>query len=501
MSRAARRLLAALAPLLAVALVAGCRPAGMAEADGLGGALGGGRTTSPPPPPAPLATDGGRTGPGVVASGGPDAPYNYAPTVLLDHGRYRMWWCSQLPGVGQPGDDVVYAEAGGPDGPFAAPDGRPADPVFHGEGGGFDAVHTCDPSVIGVGGMYYLYYTGAAGDRARGNAIGVAVSRDGITWARAAGGQPIVLPSEEVARENTYGAGQPSALYLDGWYYLMFTDTTGRAAGWNGAGQFVLRARDPVFATDRQVLTGSGFTPASGAKGPRTRSIVDAFSADWMWVDALNAFAVAHETAQGTTITFWDRDFTRNPYQPVLVGGAWREGPGLVRRPDGHAPVSTDDPCGRVPVDVVRATRDGAAPTDLAHFGIDLRGIAGCADPGRAAAVLDGYAVPSPQRTVDLVIGGVLVRVDRRSVAAALAVRVLDARPPGVDGLRIAAHLAAAVPAVRADGRPVGLLLDDGRLWPVPSADVATLNSSAVQQVSPERWDGYPRGTDLAAPR
>jgi hypothetical protein len=500
-SRALRRAALAMVPLLVVVLTAGCRAESMAQADVLGGALDGGRTATPPPPPAPLATDRPRASNGVVASGGPDAPYNYAPTVLLDQGRYRMWWCSQLPGVGQPGDDVVYAEAANPDGPFAAPDGRPGAPVFHGAGGGFDAVHTCDPSVIAVGGMYYLYYTGAAGDHGHGNAIGVAVSRDGITWTRSAGGQPIVLPSGEVARDNAYGAGQPSALYLDGWYYLMFTDTTGKAAGWNGAGQFVLRARDPVFSTDRQALTDSGFVPVSGATWPRARSIVDAFSADWMWVDALDAFAVAHETAEGTTLTFWDRDFTRNPYRPVVVGGAWREGPGLVRRADGHAPVPAEDPCGRVPVDLVRATRDGAGPTDLAHFGIDLRGLSGCADPRRAAAVLDGYAVPSPERTVDLVINGVLVRVDRRSVAAALAVRVLDERPAGVNGLPVAARLHSGAPAVRADGRPVGLLLDDGRLWAVGGQDVAALNSSTVQQIPPDRWDTYRAGADLAAPR
>jgi hypothetical protein len=417
-SRARRRLVAVpalLATVLVAVLVAGCRPAALPRvADGLGGALDATRKASPLALPVPLATDRGRGGTGVVASGGPAAPYNYGPTVLVQGGRYRMWWCSQLPGVGAPGDDVLYAESSSPDGPFTGPDGRPATPVFTGGGTGFDAVHTCDPSVISVGGLTYLYYTGAAGDHARGNAIGVAVSRDGLTWAPAAGGQPIVLPADDVTRENAYGAGQPSAVYLDGWYYLMFTDTTGRAGGWNGAGQFVIRAKDPVFRSGVQVLTDSGFAAVSDAKAPRTRSIVDAFSADWMWVDALGAFAVAHETAEGTTITFWDRDFTWHPYQPVVVGGPWREGPGLVRRPDGHAPVSVGDPCGRVPVDLVRATRDAPAPTDLAHFGIDLHRVTGCRD----AAVRNGYALPAPPGTVDLV-GGALVRVERRSVADA----------------------------------------------------------------------------------
>src|SRR5205085_2230886 len=161
-------------------------------------------------------------------------------------------------------------------------------------------------------------------------------------------------------------------LYLDGWYYLMFTDTTGRASGWNGAGQFVVRAKDPVFSSGLQALTDARFAAVSGAKSARTPSLVDAFRADWMWVDALNASAVA-----------------------------------------------------------------------------------GCPDAQRTAAVLDGYALPSPQRTIDLVVAGALVRIDRRSVADALAVRILEERPAGADGMHVAAHLAPGVAAVQAEGRPV----------------------------------------------
>ena len=98
---------------------------------------------------AALATDRARQSDGPVVSGGSAAPYNYAPSVLLDDGQYRVWWCSQVPGVEVPGDDVLTSSAAGLNGPF--PDGVP---VFHGSGGGFDALHTCDPSVIRVDGIY-----------------------------------------------------------------------------------------------------------------------------------------------------------------------------------------------------------------------------------------------------------------------------------------------------------------------------------------------------------
>jgi hypothetical protein len=439
----------------------------------------------------PLITDAYRAEGNVVAAAGENAQYNYAPSLMLDGGRVRMWWCSQLVSAAPPGDDVLYAEADSVAGPFDY--GRA---VFGGTGGGFDGRHTCDPSVVRVGGVYYLYYTGAASDHGMGNAIGLATSPDGVTWTRANGGQPIVTSSFEVSRTNIYGAGQPSAVYLDGWFYLLFTDTNGRGALGNGAGQFVLRSPDPSFASGVESLGPKGFHPGLG----RDRLIVDAFSADWMWVDAMNAFAIAHETANGTTITFWDKDFTTNPYQPVLIAGPWQEGPGLLRQPDGHAPITAADPCGRVRIDLVRATRDQAEPTDLKHFGLDLKDVQGCADRTSALTTLTGFAVPSPQRTLDLVLAGKLFRVDRRSVAEALGATIMATRPKGLDAVEPTAQVVAGAQAVRAQGRGVGLLLGN-RLYPVPSAAAAEANSSAIADVLPSTWDAYSPGLVLAVSR
>lgn len=460
-------------------------------------------TPTPVPPPltdpVTLEVAAGRQSPGVVAAGSGDAPYNYAPSVLLDGGRYRMWWCSQLGVANPPGDDILLAESTSMDGPFAGPDGSGGTPVYSGSTNGFDAVHTCDPSVVKVAGTYYLYYTGAAGDHAHGNAIGLATSTDGRVWRRANGGQPLVTASRNVNRGNTYGAGQPSVVYVGGYFYLMFTDTTGQASGHNGAGQFVLRSPDPAFRKKVEALSNSGFKPVADTSA-RPRSVVDAFSADWMWVDSLAAFAIAHETRDGTTITFWDIGFRFQPYKPLLVPGPWREGPGLVRRADGHAVVSPDNPCGKVAIDLVRATVEApAGPSNLRHFGVDAVGFDACEDPTRTVLALDGFAVPSPARTVDLVRGGKIVRFDRRSVAEQLAVRVLDTRPRGLDEVEVAAHISAGVPARKAAGRGVAFLIND-RLWPISSESVATANSSVTLGISPQEWDAYERGFDLVGP-
>lgn len=496
-----RRLLAA---LLAAALTAGCTASEAAPVPVPGAPV---PSAAPAPrpvapterDPVPLTTRADRRSSEVVAAGTGDAPYNYAPSVLRDGDRYRMWWCSQLGVADPPGDDILLAESRSVDGPFRGPDGRGGTPVFSGRANSFDAVHTCDPSVLKVGGTYYLYYTGAAGNHAHGNAIGLATSPDGRVWTRANGGLPLVTASRDVKRDNTYGTGQPSVVYLDGLFYLMFTDTTGEGAGRNGAGQFVLRSPDPTFGRDVEALGTSGFraVPDTSARG---RSVVDAFSADWMWVDALAAFAIAHETRDGTTITFWDWGFRFHPYRPLLLPGSWREGPGLVRRADGHAVVSLDNPCGKVAIDLVRATREApAGPSDLRHFGLDVVDFDACREPARAVLALDGFAVPSPMRTVDLVVGGKIVRFDRRSVAEKLAVRVLARRPPSLDQVEIAAHVTPGVPAQTAPGRGTAFVIDD-RLWRIASTDVAAANSSDTIPMTAQEWDAYERGLDLVGP-
>lgn len=444
--------------------------------------------------PVTLEVDNERSSEDVVGAGGEDAVYNYGPSVMRDGDQTRMWWCSQYGSSEPAGDDILYGEADSADGPFVSPSGSAAEVALSGDPGNFDGVHTCDPSVIRVDGTYYLYYTGAAGHHGQDNAIGVATSSDGRHWTRS-GTEPVVTSSQDVDRDNAYGTGQPSAVYLDGWFYLMFTDTTGEATDWNGAGQFLLRARDPTFSEGVEVAGTSGFEPVSDTDASRTHSLVNAFSADLMWVDALEAFAIAHQTDEGTTVMFWDYEFANRPYDPIVIPSEWEEGPGLVRRPDGHAPVSREDPCGRIPIDVIHATviGSGDAPTDLRRFGIDVHSVPACDNDERALALLDGVTMPSPERTMDVVVDGKVLRVDRRSVAEELAHDLLPARLPILDRLSVDGRVAAGAPAVRTPERGTGLLLN-GKLWPLGSTGALELNDSVAESVTRGEWDSYPTG-------
>jgi hypothetical protein len=443
----------------------------------------------PPRDKLKLAVENGRQSPGTVVAGVGDAVYNYAPAVMLDGGKVRTWWCSQM-GVAQPnGDDILYSEGPSPDGPFTT-----ARPVFSGSGGSFDAMHTCDPSLIKIGDTYYLYYTGASRDNhANGSSVGVATSKDGVNWTRANNGQAILGTSNDIIRENTYGAGQQSAIYLDGWVYLLFTDTTGFAAATNGAGQYVLRSKDPLFTKGVESLGPQGFKPVQKTNEARTRSVVEAFSADWMWIDAASTFAIAHSTDEGTTITFWNREFTRHPFDPVVISGPWKEGPGLVRTPEGHAPIHPGGPCDRVALDVLRATTNGGsgAPTNISHFGIDALGLNGCATPDEAK-VLDGFSVPSPERTADVVVNGKVVRFERGSAAAKYARGVIGWRPKIVDSFQVAVRVPASVPAVLGPNGLAGLLVNN-KLMVINSLEVAQQNSSEITVVTQEQWDRYER--------
>jgi hypothetical protein len=227
--------------------------------------------------------------------------------------------------------------------------------------------------------------------------------------------------------------------------------------------------------------------------------VVDGFSADLEWVGALDAFAIAHETAAGTTLTFWDRDFTMQPYAPLVIPGAWKEGPGLVRRPDGHAPTSVADPCGTVSFDVVRATVTGesGAPTALQHFGLDVRGSGACADADRVTTTFDGVAMPSPERTMDLFRRGQRIRIDRRSVAATLAGEVVNEPLPPVEGIPVTARLHAGATVVHAYGRGYGVLLGKNVRWGLPDTGSVKLNDSEAKEVDPRQWDAYAIGLPL----
>ncbi|MGH3715570.1 MAG: hypothetical protein ACRDT4_19240 [Micromonosporaceae bacterium] len=327
--------------------------------------------------PAELGTENYRSSGGKIAEG---SVYDYAPTIMEDGGIWRMWWCGADPNGKVRGDDILYAVSESLDGPFHVPGGSAKHQiVFEGTGtGSFDDQHVCDPSVVrNDAGIYFMYYGAAKDDGV--TSIGVATSSDGLNWTRLNAGQPIITPSNQVSRPNKYGAGQPSVVFKDGQYYLIFTDTTGAGALDNGAGQFAWRSSDPTFQVGVEAFTKDGWEAKTDANS-RSFMVANAFSADWQYAPELKSFIVAHHNDAGkSTLTFLDQgNLAAQPYRPVNVDGAWVEGPGIASSPEKHAMVGASGTDGRVPVDLVHST-EGAPdphnpPRSLGHKGIDLIG-------------------------------------------------------------------------------------------------------------------------------
>ncbi|MBK7861565.1 MAG: beta-xylosidase [Archangiaceae bacterium] len=439
----------------------------------------------------PTATASARGGNGIVLARG---SYDYAPSVMHD-GRYRMWWCG-----GVAGDHILYADAPSLDGPWSTPVSV-LTPT--GVPGTFDRTHTCDPSVIRVDGVYYLYYGGLDEGEAAATQttrLGVATGNDGIHWTRMNGGAPIVVPKRAITGlPNNYGAGQPSVTYVDGKFYLMFTDTTGLGGNQiNGAGQYVWRSADPAFKTGVEELTATGFAPLTAALHT-SRSLTEAFSADWQYVDALDAFmvAVASSTGNGndaTELRFFDRDFNRLPGAP-LIRGDWDEGPGLVGRPDRHAIPSSD--CGRLPVDVMHALGPGGPATwDLAHSGADVL-------TGRSCACVDfprlyeGSLLVAANKPLTLVRSGKRLQFALAAPAQRLARTSYAVPDPVFFAVPYGAALTAGAPALAAPGRPGAFLLDDDKVWPFDCLELVTDNQSSLQTATAAQFDSHPVGPAL----
>lgn len=127
----------------------------------------------------------------------------YAPDVLIDGKRYRMWYGGQ----GKDGHDRIhYAESD--DGIAWVRKGVVLEDR--------KANHVNDPCVVKVGGDYYMYYTRTATDVV--DRIDVAISADGIVW-RPKGA---ALAPGQTGAWDSLSVGRPSVIVEDGtlklWY-------------------------------------------------------------------------------------------------------------------------------------------------------------------------------------------------------------------------------------------------------------------------------------------
>ncbi|MFD8396124.1 hypothetical protein ACFV2N_44780 [Streptomyces sp. NPDC059680] len=446
-----------------------------------------------------LGTDFFRSSPAPVVGG---SIYDYAPSVMLD-GVYKMWWCGQDPKGAVPGDDILYAESTSPNGPFHAPGSTASHQiVFEGTGNGsFDNQHTCDPSVVRVNGTYYLYY-GAERHDAEPTTMGVASSPDGIHWTRLNNNQPIITPANQKHTDWPYGAGQPSVIYLDGLFYLIFTDSTGAGAPQNGNAQFVWRSPDPTFQSRVEVFTASGWQPKTDANS-RSYSLFESSFVDWQYSDALKSFVIAYGgllRGQGPiTVTFRDpNNLANRRYADVAIPGAWTEGPGIVSRPDKHSVVSGTNDCGRIPLDIMISAASWP-PQQLVHRGLDVLTGTSCASmpSNQIAAMYEGYGVQHPGEPPTVVVGGRRLQMQNLSVYTDLTHNAIYVPQSIYNAIPYGGSLFYGQTVLGAPGKPGAFQLDNDTLWAVSCPKPVTDNHSTITMVDAATWSSHPRGPDL----
>lgn len=287
--------------------------------------------------------------------------YNYAPAVIRDGAHYHLYWCA-----GVAGDYVLHAEAPDLRGPWhgAGRGGYDQAMVPSGSPDRFDGQHACDPNVLEVAGKFYLYYGGLPRPNSGLTAIGVARSDDAVHFTRLNGGNPIVTaaktnPAWETSK-LTYGAGQPAAVYLAPYVYLAFSDSTGAGANpINGAGQFVLRSKDPSFATGVQEFTGRGWQERAFAQHTAEHSILESFGIDWAYDAATDTLVTVTDRTPGeTTLLALDP----RSFRTLAIGSVpidWREGPALVAQAD--KTMAARPVCGTMDVAIFAAAGASAA--------------------------------------------------------------------------------------------------------------------------------------------
>jgi hypothetical protein len=395
----------------------------------------------------------------------------------------------------QPGDHIWYAEAAGPGGPYGD-----KKIVFHptGDYSDFDGNHTCDPNVVYAKGLHYLYYGGCCGtDEHHETAIGVALSRDGAkTFKRMNGGKPIIESAKAGVGSN-YGAGQPSVIFKDDWFYMVYTDVSSRKQ-LSANLLFLTRSKDPTFQTGREEWQFGKFV----AYDPAT-STCDPFqsgaSASWMYSDAWKAFilAVAGTQPGSTTLTLWRDDLSKS-FASLELPGSWTEGPGLVTKPDGHAPPS-QEALSTVPIDSLRSVGKPLEPFhwQLAWNGMDVKWSSVDDAKVNVGKLYDGMLLHCHGLPVAFITGGRRVQIESNALWKYLSATTVQVSSEVYHRIPFGASLHKKELALAAPGRPGAFLLNDGKLWPLGCLGLVTDNESQLVEIRTDTWDKFKLGLNL----
>jgi len=222
----------------------------------------------------------------VVPSGNPNnmlgyEGYAYAPSIIQDGDYYHMFYCSTGNGTDTLWDYVRHSVSR--DGVVWSKPNIVITPSH------LDAVNgercACDPSVVKFGGQWYLYYGGnhskSGGEIyvAKSNSLwgGFAKLSKRGTWENnPPDPKPIISPT--IANSNTYGAGQPSAVVINGTIHIWYTDNSAYNPSEGGR-------RHHTSSTDGTNFTAGTEITVMGAKKP-----FEADNGEVKWSPKLNKY-------------------------------------------------------------------------------------------------------------------------------------------------------------------------------------------------------------------
>ncbi len=251
--------------------------------------------------------------------------------------------------------------------------------------------HVNDPSVVQVGGTWYMYYTDAP--TAEDDRIHLATSSDGFSWTK----QGIVLDVGGGGTWDSWKVGRPSVVVREGtfWLYYDGNDGTARHVGLATSADgrtFAKHASNPLVfnagAMDVEQVAGTWLMLHEGHSG--TLALTSADGLTWCDQGQIMGLTGGSWDAYGQVTPFvYTEDGSR--FDALLFGGAshscWchnRIGQAL---PVGDTmPTDPDDGCGGCVADsdCTQACRDGG-------YGVDgFCSAPGSTDPGACCACVGG---------------------------------------------------------------------------------------------------------------
>ena len=164
------------------------------------------------------------------------------PSVLYDHGVYKMWYfeVQASPWYAQ----IAYATS--PDGRNWTKQGTVLSPTLPDET--FDVAY---PTVALVNGTYWMWYVGYDGSVYR---IFAATSPDGMNWTK----HGVVLDVGPAGSQDSASVGYPFVLCVNGTFDMWYTGLTSFSAPDNAAIMFATSADGLNWTKEGTVLTPGG---------------------------------------------------------------------------------------------------------------------------------------------------------------------------------------------------------------------------------------------------